>query len=179
MELEIIILSSQTEKDKCHMLPLTCGIWNTTRVNLSTKQKQTYTGKRLAFVKGRGRRGDDWEFGVSRWKLFYTGEINSKVLLCDTGNHIQYPVMNFIQLLFFQKPLLRHSAALLLWNTEGPRASQELEQVRNEHTRLFTADCPCVSCLGPVENLHGHQKRGTGGLYYPPADSFFSNLMTL
>ena len=28
MDLEIIILSevSQTEKDKCHMLPLTCGI---------------------------------------------------------------------------------------------------------------------------------------------------------
>ena len=35
----------------------------------------------------------DWEFGVSRYKLLYIEWINSKVLLCSIGNHIQYPVI--------------------------------------------------------------------------------------
>ena len=39
-------------------------------------------------------RGLDWEFGVSRCKLVYTEWINNKVLLCSTGNYIQYPVIN-------------------------------------------------------------------------------------
>ena len=40
MDLEIIILSevSQKEKDKYHMISLTCGIYNITQMNLSTKQ---------------------------------------------------------------------------------------------------------------------------------------------
>ena len=44
MDLEIIVLSevSQKEKDKDHMISLTCGIQNTTQMNLSTKQKQTH-----------------------------------------------------------------------------------------------------------------------------------------
>ena len=45
----------------------------------------------------RGRRGGggkDWGFGVSRCKLFYMGWINNKVLLYNTGNYIQYPVIN-------------------------------------------------------------------------------------
>ena len=36
----------------------------------------------------------DWESGVSRCKLVYTGWINNKVLLYTTGNYIQYPVIN-------------------------------------------------------------------------------------
>ena len=45
MDLEMSMLSevSQKEKDKYRMIPLTCGILNTTLVNLSTKQKQTQT----------------------------------------------------------------------------------------------------------------------------------------
>ena len=41
----------------------------------------------------RGRRGEggkDWEFGISRGKLLYTGCINNKVILYSTGNYIQY-----------------------------------------------------------------------------------------
>ena len=38
--------------------------------------------------------GKDWEFGISRCKLFYRKRINSKVLLWSTGNYIQYPVIN-------------------------------------------------------------------------------------
>ena len=41
---------------------------------------------------GWGREGP--EFGVSRCKLVYIGWINNKVLLCGTGNYIQYPVIN-------------------------------------------------------------------------------------
>ena len=38
--------------------------------------------------------GKDWEFGISRCKLLYTGYINNKVLQYSTGNYIQYPVIN-------------------------------------------------------------------------------------
>ena len=39
-------------------------------------------------------RGLNWEFGISRCKLVYRKQINSKVLLYSTGNYIQYPVIN-------------------------------------------------------------------------------------
>ena len=41
-----------------------------------------------------GGGGVDCEFGISRYKLLNTELINSKVLLCSTGNCIQYPVIN-------------------------------------------------------------------------------------
>ena len=41
-----------------------------------------------------GAGGRDWEFGVSRCKLLYTGWLNNKVLLYTTGNDVQYPVIN-------------------------------------------------------------------------------------
>ena len=44
IQLEIIILNqtiSQKEKEKYHMISLTCGISNTTQMNLPMKQKQT------------------------------------------------------------------------------------------------------------------------------------------
>ena len=37
----------------------------------------------------------DLEFGVSRCKLLYIEWINNKVLLYSTGNHIQYPAINY------------------------------------------------------------------------------------
>ena len=43
----------------------------------------------------RGRRGGgrkDWEFGISRYKLFYIEWINNEVLLYSTGNSTQYYV---------------------------------------------------------------------------------------
>ena len=39
--------------------------------------------------------GKDGKFGISRGKLVYTGWINKEVLLCSTGNDIQYPVTNY------------------------------------------------------------------------------------
>ena len=47
---------------------------------------------RLVVIKGEG--GMEWEFGISRCKLVYIEWINSKVLLCCTGNYIQYPMIN-------------------------------------------------------------------------------------
>ena len=41
-----------------------------------------------------GGGGMDWEFGISRCKLLYIEWTNNKVLLCSTGNYIQYPVIN-------------------------------------------------------------------------------------
>ena len=40
-----------------------------------------------------------WETGVSRWKLSYAEQINSRVLLYSTGNYIQYLVINYNELL--------------------------------------------------------------------------------
>ena len=44
MQTEVIVLSevSQKEKDKYHMIALTCGIQNRAQMNLSTKQRQTH-----------------------------------------------------------------------------------------------------------------------------------------
>ena len=33
----------------------------------------------------------DWEFGVGRFKLLLLEWINNKVLLCSTGNYVQFP----------------------------------------------------------------------------------------
>ena len=43
---------------------------------------------RLAVAKGReGGEGMGWEFGISRCKLLSIEWMNSKVLLCSTGNY--------------------------------------------------------------------------------------------
>ena len=45
----------------------------------------------------------EWEFGVSRCKLLYIEWINTKVLLCSTGNYIQSPVINYNGKEYFKK----------------------------------------------------------------------------
>ena len=40
---------------------------------------------------GGERGGMDWELGVSRCKLVYTGWINNKILLYSTMDCLQYP----------------------------------------------------------------------------------------
>ena len=42
MDLEIIILSEVSQKDKYHMISLICGIYNMTQMSLPTKQEQTH-----------------------------------------------------------------------------------------------------------------------------------------
>ena len=56
-----------------------------TQMNPSTMQKQTHRHREqtCGCQGGAGHRGGgkDWEFGISRCKLVYTGWINNKVLL--------------------------------------------------------------------------------------------------
>ena len=60
-------------------------------MNLSTKQKQTHRqGEQTCDFQGeREGSGMDWEFGVSRCKLFHLEWISNEVLLHSTGNYIQ------------------------------------------------------------------------------------------
>jgi len=64
-------------------------------MNLSTKYEQTHRHRKQTcdYQGGGGRSGMDWEFGVSRWKLFHLEWISNEVLLYSTGNHIQSLVM--------------------------------------------------------------------------------------
>ena len=60
------------------------------------KQKQIQR-HREQMVVPRGKEGagrTDSVFGISRCKLLYMGWINKKVLLRNTRNHIQLPVIN-------------------------------------------------------------------------------------
>ena len=94
MQLEILILRevSQKEKDKYHMILLTCGTKNMAQRNLSTKQKLTDIQSRLVVATGeRGGSGMDWEFGISRCKLLHLEWINNEVLQYIVGNYIQSP----------------------------------------------------------------------------------------
>ena len=66
------------------------------QVNLSVKQKQTHRQREQTWDRQREWCGGgmDWEFGISRCKLLYIEWINNKVLVCNTGNYIQYPVIS-------------------------------------------------------------------------------------
>ena len=58
--------------------------------------KQTYEHREQTWLpRGSGcGGGKDWDVGISRCKLLYTGWINNKVPLYCTGNYIQYPRIN-------------------------------------------------------------------------------------
>ena len=76
------------------MKTLACRIYNTTQVNLTTKQKQNHRHREQTCdcQGGGGCGGKDGESGITRCKLLYIGWINYKVLLYSTGNYIQCPV---------------------------------------------------------------------------------------
>ena len=61
-------------------------------MNLSTKEKQTHRLREQIYGYHGG--GKVWGFGISRCKLLYIGWVNNKVLLYNTGNYGQYPVVN-------------------------------------------------------------------------------------
>ena len=93
MQLELLILSEviQKGKDKFHMISLICGIYYMSEINLSTEKKQTHghgewTCGCQGVVRGSGK---DWDFGVSRCKLFLLEWISNEILLYSTGNYIK------------------------------------------------------------------------------------------
>ena len=68
-------------------------------MNLSMKQKQNHRHRKQdGGCQGWdvGRRGMGWEFAVIGCKLVYTKWIN-KIQLYNTGNYIQYPMINYNQ----------------------------------------------------------------------------------
>ena len=68
MDLEIVILSevSQTEEEKYNMVSRTCGIQNTTQVNIPTKQKQTHRHRgQTCSSQGGGRSGERGSSGLA------------------------------------------------------------------------------------------------------------------
>ena len=97
MDLETLILSEGSQKDKYHIILVICHIYNTAQMNLFTKQKQTdiYREPTCGCQGGEGWGGMDWEFGFSRCKLLYIEWININVLLYKRGNYIQCLVINF------------------------------------------------------------------------------------
>ena len=71
------------------MIPL--NMWNLEydKDELIYRSRLTDMKKRFGVVNGKGGKLV-WEFGVSRCKLQYI-EWNNTVLVCSTGNYIQYP----------------------------------------------------------------------------------------
>ena len=64
---------------------------------LSTEQKQTHGHREqtCGCQGGEGRSRKDWEFGVSRCKLFHLEWTSNEVLLYNTRNYIQSLVMEY------------------------------------------------------------------------------------
>ena len=74
MDLGIIILSevSQKEKDKYHIISLICGIQNTVKMNLFTKQKETHRPRdKTCGCRGEGEARDELGMDIDRWILLH------------------------------------------------------------------------------------------------------------
>ena len=66
------------------------------QMNPSVRQKRTcrHRGQTGSCQREGGRGGMEWEIGACRCESLYKEQRNNKVLLCSTGNYIQYPVIN-------------------------------------------------------------------------------------
>ena len=64
-------------------------------MTLSTEQKQTHKHREqiCGCQRGGGGNGRDWEFGVSRCKLFHLEWMSNEVLLHSTWNYIRGQIM--------------------------------------------------------------------------------------
>ena len=65
-----------------------------TQINLSMKQKRIHRYRELTCGCQEAGEGMNWKLKISRCKLFYIEWVNNKVLLCSTGNYIQYHIIN-------------------------------------------------------------------------------------
>ena len=91
MELQILILSeeSQKEKDKYHMMSLICVIYNMEQMILSKKKKKTETdhshGEQIWGY--HGRKGHGQAFWVFYWmQMLYLEWMGNGALLYSRGN---------------------------------------------------------------------------------------------
>ena len=72
-------------------------IWNLiydTNILIYKKETDSAQRTRLVVAKEEGCGGEmDWKFGISRCRLLYIEQINTKVLLYIPGKYIQYPMI--------------------------------------------------------------------------------------
>ena len=74
-------------------------MWNlkydTNKVIYKTETDSQMQKTHLWLPMGKGGWGGlNQEFGISRYKLLYIKQINNKVLMYNTGNYIQNPIIN-------------------------------------------------------------------------------------
>ena len=97
MDLEIITLGKSEREIQIQMISLICvesKIWHKWTY-LWNRNRLTDIENRLVVAKEEGDGGGmDWEFGVSRCKLFIYRMDKQQGLLYSTGHYIQYPVTN-------------------------------------------------------------------------------------
>jgi len=76
-------------------------MWNLTygtNQHLQNRNRTIGIQNRWLVAKGEGVGEEmEWEVGVSRCRLLCTEWINNVVLLCNTGNYTQYPMVNYSQ----------------------------------------------------------------------------------
>ena len=89
MQLEIIMPSEVSQKDKCHMVSFICGIWNRAEIILTIKQKQTHRPREKICGCQGGGNGMDGEFEVSKGKLLSGRWIKKQGPAYNTRNYIQ------------------------------------------------------------------------------------------
>ena len=66
-------------------------------MNVFIKQKQTHRHRKQTYAYQRGKEGGgiNQEFGINRYTLLYIKQITNKDLPYNTGNYIQYLVINY------------------------------------------------------------------------------------
>ena len=96
MQLEIIILSevNQKEKDKIYGVTYMWNLKYQTNELIYEIEIDSPTWRTDLLLRGgEGQMG--WEFGISGCKLLHIEWINNEILLQNTRNSIQYPVINY------------------------------------------------------------------------------------
>ena len=69
--------------------------YDTIECYLQNGNKLTDTENRCMVAKGIGRGEErDWELLIGRCKLLHLEWMKNKILMCSTGNYIQYPMIN-------------------------------------------------------------------------------------
>ena len=86
---------SPKESDTTKHTRILIPIWNRNRSQSWRTDLWLLRGRRVG--EWESGRGEDWEFGISRYKLVYIGSINHKILVYSTGNYIPYPVKNIME----------------------------------------------------------------------------------
>ena len=88
---------NQTEKDKCHLIPLICGILGKSTSELIYKtQRELQTQKISSWLLGHdGKEKMNWQIGIDIHTIIY--KIDNKDLPYSTRKSIQYSVITYMR----------------------------------------------------------------------------------